>query len=344
MRSKILIVGGGIFGLTSAIELAKLGNDVTIHEELDDVMKAASGINQYRLHAGYHYPRSKETARDCKESVQNFKNKYHSCIMNGSIDHYYSISKENSLISGQQYINFLDDMGLFYEETKPTKNCEVTIRAEEYLFSPVRLRRLLLDDVDLWNIDLKLNHKTNRREFSDFDYIIIGTYSKINELVDNKKEYQFEVCEKPVVKLPNKYKNKSIVVMDGPFMCLDPYDSTNYHVLGNVVHAIHDTTIGYEPILNNDLEKYLNKGIIENPKITNIDKFIDTGKVYFDEFEDLEHIGSMYTIRTVLKDREHDDARPTIVNQEDENVFSVFSGKIVTCIESTKKLIEVIDG
>ena len=38
MRNKILIVGGGIFGLTSAIELARLGNWVTIHEELDDVM------------------------------------------------------------------------------------------------------------------------------------------------------------------------------------------------------------------------------------------------------------------------------------------------------------------
>ena len=84
--------------------------------------------------------------------------------------------------------------------------------------------------------------------------------------------------------------------MDGPFMCLDPYDSTDYHVLGNVVHAIHDTTIGYEPILNNDLEKYLNKGIIENPKITNIDKFIDTGKVYFDGFEDLELVFHKFQI------------------------------------------------
>ena len=33
------------------------------HDQLteDDIMKAASGINQYRIHRGYHYPRSFET-------------------------------------------------------------------------------------------------------------------------------------------------------------------------------------------------------------------------------------------------------------------------------------------
>ena len=47
-----------------------------------------------------------------------------------------------------------------------------------------------------------------------------------------------------MVKLPEQFKNKSVVVLDGPFTCIDPYGNTDYHVMGNVVHAIHDTMVG----------------------------------------------------------------------------------------------------
>lgn len=343
MRNKVLIVGAGVFGMTSAIELAKLGMNVTLCEELDDVMKCASGINQYRLHRGYHYPRSKDTALECLKSIKDFKRKYNQFIVSSGNEHYYSISKENSLVSAKEYIQFLDDLNLDYKKVKSFKNSQLTILAKEELFNPMAMKRFLIDDMNLYNVNLKLNHKTNKNEFSDFDYIVISTYSKINELVDNKREYQFEICEKPVVKLSDEYKNKSVVVMDGPFMCLDPYGNTDYHVLGNVVHAIHATNIGYEPIISDNFKEYLNNGVIKNPKITNIDKFIDTGKDYFDGFENLEHIGSMYTIRTVMSNREHDDARPTIVNRESDNIFSIFSGKIVTCVDAAKKLIGAIN-
>jgi hypothetical protein len=90
----------------------------------------------------------------------------------------------------------------------------------------------------------------------------------------------------------------------------------------------------------------LNKGLIKNPKpeLTKIDKFIESGVKYFgDEFADLEHIGSMYTFRAVLSDREHDDARPTLVNHEGDNVYTLFSGKIDTCVEASKELIRKIN-
>ena len=129
--------------------------------------------------------------------------------------------------------------------------------------------------------------------------------------------------------------------MDGPFMCLDPYGQTKYHVLGNVVHAIHETNIGYEPKITY-LKDYINKGLIKNPKYTNIKKFIKTGKQFFKEFDKLEHIGSLYTVRTVLKNREHDDARPTLVRKENKNTYSLFSGKIDTCVDASKQLITLI--
>jgi len=338
---KALVVGGGIFGLTSAIELSNNGYLVDVKEKSNDIMCGATSINQYRLHKGYHYPRSKETAQECLDGLYSFKRKYQDCVVNGDITHMYSISSEDSLVSADEYKEFLNDMNLTFEEREPMPNCDLTIVADEELFNPNLLQNNMKNK--LWGSYINVHTNSEIKELDkykeEYDVIVLATYSNINQLRDKKKEYQFEVCEKPVVKLPKFFDDTSIVIMDGPFMCLDPYGDD--FVLGNVVHAIHERNVGTKPIVSDELKPYLNKGLIRNPKITNIDKFIESGVKYFgDEFADLEHIGSMYTIRAVLKDRDHDDARPTLVNHEGGNVYSLFSGKIDTCVRASKMLIE----
>ena len=338
---KVLVVGGGIFGTTSSVMLSTSGYNVDLQEELDDVMKCASGINQYRLHSGYHYPRSKETVEECINGLKLFKRKYESSLVTKDINHFYSISSENSLVSANEYIKFLDDMELDYNIHDTVKGTDLTIEVDEELFDSDKLRSQVLLKMRGVGVNLFLNKKTRKNDFDSYDYILITTYSKINELLKKKREYQFEVIEKPVVRLPDVYKNKSIVIMDGPFMCLDPYGD-GLHILGNVVHAIHETNVGLKPIVSDELKKYLNNGIIHKPKITKINKFIEDGLKFFEDFDKMEHIGSMYTIRTVLSNREHDDARPTIVTNEQDNIYSIFSGKVGTCVQSAIKLIEEI--
>lgn len=341
---KALVVGAGVFGLTSAIALSHNGYDVVVREKEDDLMKGASSINQYRLHKGYHYPRSIETAQECQRGLQTFKRKYESSVVNGNIQHLYSIASEGSLVSGDEYKNFLEKVGLEYYEREPMPNCDLTIQANEELFNPEQLILSLHKKLYSSGIKVYVNSEVKSLDEEKFDVAVIATYSQINQLLDEKKEYQFEVCEKPVVRLPKIFENLSVVVMDGPFMCLDPYVN-NSHVLGNVVHAIHETNIGTKPIVSEELKPYLNKGLIRNPKITNIDKFIESGKKYFgDEFEDLEHIGSMYTIRTVLSNREQDDSRPTLVEKVNDNVYTLFSGKIDTCVDAANQLIQRIQN
>ena len=58
---KVAIIGGGIFGCTCAIRLANNNISTTIFEEKNDILQSASRVNQYRLHQGYHYPRSGST-------------------------------------------------------------------------------------------------------------------------------------------------------------------------------------------------------------------------------------------------------------------------------------------
>ena len=341
---KVLVVGGGIFGSTSAITLSTSGYNVTLQEELDDIMKCASGINQYRLHKGYHYPRSKDTSKECLVGIKSFKRKYEESVVNGDINHYYGISKRDSLVSSDDYIKFLNDMKLYYNKVDNLRGTQLTVNVNEELFDSDKLRDTVKRRMVSSGVNINLNTKTKKEDFDNYDFVVISTYSKINELLDSPRQYQYEVIEKPVVKLPKSYQNKSIVIMDGPFMCLDPFKD-DLHVLGHVQHAIHSTNIGeYPMILDKTISKYLNNGIIKNPKITKINKFKEAGMEFFKDFEKLEHIGSMFTIRTVLSYRDYDDARPTLVNKENDKVFSIFSGKIGTCVEASNQLVNIIKG
>ena len=62
----------------------------------------------------------------------------------------------------------------------------------------------------------------------------------------------------------SSFKNKSIVIMDGPFMCIDPLANTDLHLLCNVQHEIHQTNVGKFHEIQTEYEHLLDNGIIKN--------------------------------------------------------------------------------
>ena len=111
----VAVVGGGIFGCTAAWMLSKNGFSVELFEKNDDIMSEASNINQYRLHRGYHYPRSTETAFSSNSSERDFLDVYEKSIPARDITHEYRIASEDSLVTADQYKEFLDEIGLDYK-------------------------------------------------------------------------------------------------------------------------------------------------------------------------------------------------------------------------------------
>ena len=51
----------------------------------------------------------------------------------------------------------------------------------------------------------------------------------------------------------------------------------------------------------------------------------------------------MYTIRTVLPNKDNTDERPTIVTQH-ENNFVLFSGKVGNCVDAADKIKKLINN
>ena len=342
----VAVVGAGIFGCTAAWKLASAGFSVVLYEKNSDIMGEASRTNQYRLHRGFHYPRSPETALASKSAESAFIKTYgESLLKDQKITHEYCIASENSMVTADQYLKFCEEVGLDYEVvTPPRDGCDLVVRVKENLFNDTRLKEICYQYLRGYGVQLKLSQKATSDILTEYDHVVVATYSTINDFLprDNQRDYQFELCEKPIVKMAEKYKNKSVVIMDGPFMCIDPYGDTDYHVLGNVEHAIHDRYVSKLP-KKDLLKKYkdiLNKGIIIDPKQTNISEFKRTGEKFFPRMSDLEHIGSMFTHRVVLPNREHDDARPTELERVSRNLSVIFSGKIGTCVDVADQLVK----
>jgi len=349
---KIAVVGGGIFGVSIAWLLAKNNHSVDLYEKGDDILEAASGINQYRIHRGYHYPRSKETALLSIEGEKSFKREYAQALSGSSIKHYYSIAKENSFVTAEQCLKFWNECNLKYEETSldiiNKEKIALTVKVEEDIFDPVTLKKICWDKLKKHKVNVILRTEANESSLKGYDLVVIATYSLNNSLLSKhpeaQRDYQFELCEKPVLKLPEKFNNKSIVVIDGPFTCIAPFGRTGFFVMGHVVHAIHKTNIGKLPLVPEQFKALLNKGVVKNPKITNIKKFIESAAEFIPEVKNAEHIGSMFTIRTVPPYREYDDARPTFVERISKKVIVVFSGKIGTCIDASEQVLSIANS
>ena len=347
---KIAVVGAGFFGITTAIKLSSAGHRVKLFDLKDDILSSASRTNQLRLHRGYHYPRSEETVQSLLDSLPKFLEVYGLASID-SYDHHYSIASEGSFLSGEQYISFLEKCGLEYELVDKEKAGIVNSEKTDIL---VKVRESLLDYYKIYEIckkmlleskvELCLNTEFDSAWIADYDKIVNCTYASINKLTkwENKREYQFEVCEKICVEPPPSLKGVSLVVMDGPFMCIDPYGDTGKSLLGNVVHAIHATNIGHTPIIPEHIFPYLNQGIVSIKEISNFEKFIESGKSYIPCIDESKYIGSMFTIRAVLPYKDSSDERPTIVTRIDEKVINVFSGKIDTCVSAAEQVLELI--
>src|ERR1700690_566158 len=113
MRAKVAVAGAGVYGATIAISLAEAGHDVTLFDPLG-ILRAASAINQFRIHSGYHYPRTPETIRETLEARTEFAAAFASAIIRSS-KHFYAIPKEGSETSPDLFEQVMTRHEVFFK-------------------------------------------------------------------------------------------------------------------------------------------------------------------------------------------------------------------------------------
>ena len=341
---KIAICGAGIFGCTAAAVLSE-SHDVHLFEKSGGLLHAASWANQLRLHRGYHYPRSPETALECQTGVSSFMDMYGGAVISGG-KQYYAIANEGSKTSLAQFEAFCNSSGLTFKPSrlKKIKNAFPYLVTEDRI-APAKLRKLV--GQKLSNVRVHFNTPATWHLRVDFDKIVIATYAATNEValaLDASVEpLRYEVVEKPVLKMPRRWKDTGAVVMDGAFCSLDPYGDTPYHVMGHVEHAIHAANEGLEPDIPDYLLGLVHEGVVEAPAHSKAHEMMAAGSHFLPDLKDAQHIGSMFVIRTVLPDRDATDERPTMVDQLDDQVIRILSGKIPCAVDAAQSVVSILD-
>ena len=344
---KIALIGAGIFGCSVAIRLGENGFNCDLFDEKLDIMSCASRVNQYRFHKGYHYPRSISTVSQLKSTSGFFFKEYRDSI-NSDFKHYYSLSSKDSNVDKEYYLNFLnksnlDHRILDYHPSIRSEASQLIIEVNEALIDYQRLKEIVRKKiVQNSNINLKLNTLFKKKFIDDYDIIINCSYGFSNEILPNnlKREYKYQLLEKIVVKPPKSLRNLSLVVVDGPFMCIDPIPNTELSILGNVKLAIHKTHYGLKPPekIENNLKPW--QDIVVSDK-SRFKDFIDHGNEFISDFDKCIFQYSMVGYRVVLPNIESTDDRLTSVRKEGKFI-DIFSGKIDTCCWAANRTLELI--
>lgn len=340
---KLAVIGSGFFGITLGLVLSKK-HEVDIYEKENSILNGASSSNQFRFHLGYHYPRSQKTMHEINKSKDLFISYFGKKIF-GKTFNYYLVAN-TSKTSYKKYEQFLIKNNLYYVTKNLFSNnkfIEKTILTKEKILNIFNFKKIVIDKIKKSNLNLKLKTEFNKKNLEEYDKVIIATYSNNNLLlrklgIKKLSDYKFQLVEKILVKLPKQYSKKSFIVIDGNYVCVDPYLGTKYHLLSDVKLSKLETTIGKFPTFKNKNKKYLNKGIIKNIKISRFNKFINRSSSYLPFLREAKYIGSMYVVRTIKKNKEKTDERTSSVNFHSNKILSVLSGKWNNCVLLAKNL------
>jgi hypothetical protein len=341
MRAKIAVAGAGIYGGTVAIRLAEQGHAVCLFDPLG-IMRAASAINQYRVHAGYHYPRSPETIQETLEARAEFICAFEPAIVRNS-RHYYAIPKQGSRTPPDLYEEVMKDHGLPLKPCRPDWMnfgfIDRCYEVAEQVYDPEVLRELV--EARIRSLNIPFERKAFTAEMRrDFDFVVWATYA-LGPSRGVFKIAKFQVAEKMLIELPPALQHIALVVVDGPFTAFDPYGSTSRSLFGSAKNTNHWTTTDPGEPVPPPYAAILNEPEFRPVPFTRFEAMRQDCCDTVPGAKDARYLGSRFTIRVVEDNPEHD-RRILYVQEGAPGEIHIFSGKVVSALKAARLVCERI--
>ena len=346
---KIAIIGAGIFGCTLSLILSeKRSNRIQLYEKNSDIMLQASKYNQQRFHHGFHYPRSQKTLNEISKSRKSFEKFYGKDIF-GKTKNYYGLVEKNGKTKKKEYLKFLKKNNLNFKITNHknfSHKIDLKILTNEKILHYDKLKNKIKFLIKKSKIKLKLNQPFRNEDKERFDYIFVCTYSENNKNlkkldIKNLNKFRYELIEKMVIQLPKKYKKLSYVIIDGKFLCIDPYLGTKYHLLSHVKHSKLEIKNSILEKFSNSHSKKIGKFIkIKNNK--NFNKYINDGKKYLPFLKLSKYVGSFFGVCAIEVNKEKTDQRTNLFKKHTKKIFSISSGKWNTAVHISNNVKEYL--
>ena len=237
---RIAIIGAGIYGAYIA---DMLSNDrkclIDLYEKKNKILSETAQKNQYRLHVGYHYPRSKETISQTINGFKIFKKKFKDFLYFPK-KNYYFVHKD-SLINFDNYLKICKNFNLKFKKIDNKKFSEYVyhnqieggINTEEgvilidklipHLRKKLKKKIKIICGIEIEKID-NINGLiySKGKILNKYDLIINATYVNPNlGLKKNKFKLKYELTGMVKIKKPFK-EQIGLTIMDGQYCSLYP--------------------------------------------------------------------------------------------------------------------------
>ena len=192
-----------------------------------------------------------------------------------------------------------------------------------------------------------MNQELNSQDIKSYYKIFIVTYKNNNLLLKKlggkpKRRFRYELVEKLLVKLPQKYKKLSMVVLDGKFLCIDPYIGTKLHLLSHVKYSKIKIINSLYPNFEKKFNKLLKREKLRNLKGTKFKKIINDGSKYLSFLKKSKYISSFYLVRAIMSDSKIDDDRTNQIGKPDNKIVTILSGKWNTAVTLSYKILNTL--
>ena len=342
-KSKIAVAGAGVYGSTIAIRLAERGHDVTLFDPLG-IAQAASATNQYRIHSGYHYPRSPETIQETLEARAEFQSTFARAVVKNS-RHFYAIPHEGSLTPPDLFESVMSRFGIPFEHVRPEwmnfDFIDKCYTVDEHIYDPDILRDTLAARIRELNIAFE--HREFTREMRDgYDTVVWATYG-LGPSRGIFKAAKYQVAEKILIELPPQLRGVSLVIVDGPFTAFDPYGSSARSLFGSAKNTNHWTTTSATEPIPEPFASRLNRPNWEPFEASRFDAMRKDSALGVPASIDAKYLGSRFTIR-VVENSPAEDRRTLYVQDGEPGEIHIFSGKVVSCVKAARLVCEKIEG
>jgi glycine/D-amino acid oxidase-like deaminating enzyme len=361
-NKRAVVLGGGFFGCATAIHLAQRGWSVDVLEQGAELMQRASYVNQARLHNGYHYPRSFQTAIRSRANMPQFCEVYPETVFT-EFRPLYAIARYDSKVSARGFAHFCKASGIPLQRATPQDRSLFDHRLIEEVFEAVEpafdARALLAQALKAMPaLDIRVHLqtrvtgvtsaaaaaqgllvKTQAGDVFSAPWVFNCTYAALNHVSGRQgppqMSLQHKISEVLLVKPPPELKGRGITLMDGDFFSIMPFPARGLHSLTHVRHTHHVSWVEnsqsarpVNPLVI--LEDYLRghphgmKGRSRGPwMIRDAQRFVPC-------IQNVKVVESLMDVKTLMTKTAVDDARPILFHRDAAmpGLVSIMGGKI----------------
>jgi hypothetical protein len=341
MNSRVAVAGAGIYGSTIAIRLAEQGYEVHLFDPLG-ILRAASAINQYRVHSGYHYPRSPETILETMEARAEFLETFAPAIVSDT-RHFYAIPRELSLTPPELFETVMGQHNLPLRPCRPTWMdfgfIDKCYEVDEHIYDPDVLRELVTSRIR--SLGIRFEQRLFCPEMRDsYDFVVWATYG-LSHSRSIFKGAKYQVAEKILIKLPQELRCISLIVLDGPFTAFDPYGNSERFLFGSAKHTNHWSTLNGDEPVPDQYVGLLNGSDFTPVLFSHFDAMRKDAALSVPAVKEAVYCGSRFTMR-VVENNSKEDRRTLYVQEGAPGELHVFSGKVVSAVKAARLVCERI--